>query len=174
MPRARIPFKARLADRLALVSTNAALAPLRALPRVRNRVIIRVEDTCPRPENTMSMTRLVPMLPVKNVRTSIDFYRKLGFIVERHQDHWGWAMLAFGDCRLMLDQSINTHPSAPRQSVVYLYPDDVAAYHHQVQASGLDVPDLGVTFYGMTEFRLDDPDGNRLWIGQSPAAVTRS
>jgi hypothetical protein len=24
-----------------------------------------------------------------------------------------------------------------------------------------------VTFYGMTEFRIDDPDGNRLWIGQS-------
>jgi len=29
------------------------------------------------------------------------------------------------------------------------------------------VPDLDVTFCGMTEFRLDDPDGNRFWIGQS-------
>jgi len=122
----------------------------------------------------MNMTRLVPMLPVKNVRASIDFYRKLGFGVERHQDHWGWAMLAFGDCRLMLDQSINTHPAAPRQSVVYLYPDDVTAYHQQVRASGLEIPDLEVTFYGMTEFRLDDPDGNRLWIGQSPASVAQS
>ena len=27
-------------------------------------------------------------------------------------------------------------------------------------------PDLDVTFYGMTEFRFNDPDGNRLWIGQ--------
>jgi hypothetical protein len=25
---------------------------------------------------------------------------------------------------------------------------------------------LGGTFYGLTEFRIDDPDGNRLWIGQ--------
>jgi hypothetical protein len=25
---------------------------------------------------------------------------------------------------------------------------------------------LDVTFYGMTEFRFDDPDGNRLWIGE--------
>jgi len=29
---------------------------------------------------------------------------------------------------------------------------------------------LDVTFYGMTEFRLDDLDGNRLWIGQNTAA----
>jgi len=28
------------------------------------------------------------------------------------------------------------------------------------------VPDLEVTFYGMTEFRIEDPDGNQLWIGQ--------
>jgi hypothetical protein len=39
-------------------------------------------------------------------------------------------------------------------------------YHRQLRSSGLNVPDLQVTFYGMTEFRLDDPDGNWLWIGQ--------
>jgi hypothetical protein len=33
------------------------------------------------------------------------------------------------------------------------------------------VPELDVTFYGMTEFRIDDPDGNRLWIGQIAASV---
>jgi catechol 2,3-dioxygenase-like lactoylglutathione lyase family enzyme len=113
------------------------------------------------------------MLPVKSVRASIEFYRKLGFSVETHHDAWGWAMLACGECRLMVDQSINTEPAAPRQSVVYLYPEDVTAYHRQVRERGLDVPDLDVTFYGMTEFRLDDPDGNRLWIGQRPATVTR-
>jgi hypothetical protein len=25
---------------------------------------------------------------------------------------------------------------------------------------------FSVRFYGLTEFRLEDPDGNRLWIGQ--------
>ncbi len=35
-------------------------------------------------------------------------------------------------------------------------------------ASGLATSQgsLDVTFYGMTEFRMEDPDGNRLWIGQ--------
>jgi hypothetical protein len=29
---------------------------------------------------------------------------------------------------------------------------------------------LDVTFYGMTEFRIDDPDGNQLWIGQETSS----
>ena len=69
----------------------------------------------------------------------------------------------------MVDRSINVHPAAPRLSVLYLYPDDIEAYHTQVRGSGLAIPDLDTTFYGMTEFRLDDPDGNRLWIGQATA-----
>lgn len=50
--------------------------------------------------------------------------------------------------------------------VLYLYPDDIEAYHRLVRDNGLTVPDLEVTFYGMTEFGIEDPDGNRLWIGQ--------
>lgn len=118
----------------------------------------------------MKLTRLTPMLPVKNMPASVAFYEMLGFRVERRNDAWGWAMLCCGECRLMLDQSIHGHPAAPRESVVYLYPENIAQYHRQVRASGLTVPDLDVTFYGMTEFRIDDPDGNRLWIGQDSAS----
>jgi catechol 2,3-dioxygenase-like lactoylglutathione lyase family enzyme len=114
----------------------------------------------------MKMNRLIPMLPVKSMPASVEFYQKLGFSVERRNDDWGWAMLFLDECRLMVDQSINLHRDAPRQSVLYLYPEDIGEYHRQVRESGLDVPDLDVTFYGLTEFRFDDPDGNRLWIGQ--------
>jgi catechol 2,3-dioxygenase-like lactoylglutathione lyase family enzyme len=114
----------------------------------------------------MKLTRLIPMLPVKHLPTSVSFYEKLGFAIENRRDEWGFAMLAFGDCRLMLDQSINVAPDAPRHGVIYLYPEDIAEYHKQVKVNGLDVPDLETTFYGHTEFRIEDPDGNRLWIGQ--------
>ena len=120
----------------------------------------------------MKMNRLIPMLPVKSVPASIAFYQKLGFSIEQRNDEWGWAMLRFDECRLMLDQSINRHPGAPRQSVVYLYPDNIVEYHQRVRATGLNIPDLDSTFYGMTEFRLDDPDGNRLWIGQNASTST--
>jgi catechol 2,3-dioxygenase-like lactoylglutathione lyase family enzyme len=115
----------------------------------------------------MKMNRLIPMLPVKCTPASIEFYQKLGFSVERRQDDWGWAMLRFSECRLMVDQSINILRDAPRQSVLYLYPESIVEYHRQVRRNGLDVPDLGVTFYGLTEFRINDPDGNRLWIGEN-------
>jgi catechol 2,3-dioxygenase-like lactoylglutathione lyase family enzyme len=115
----------------------------------------------------MKMNRLIPMLPVRSMPAAIEFYQKLGFSVERRQDDWGWAMLRFDECRLMVDQSINLHRDAPRQSVLYLYSENIAEYHRQIRITGLDVPDLDVTFYGMTEFRLMDPDGNRLWIGQN-------
>ena len=120
--------------------------------------------------NAMKMSRLVPMLPVKSMPASVEFYQKLGFSVEQRNDGWRWAKLCFGECRLMVDESINVDPGAPPASVLYLYPDDIAGFHGQLRRNGLVVPDLEVAFYGMTEFRMEDPDGNRLWIGQeSPA-----
>lgn len=114
----------------------------------------------------MKMTRLIPMLPVRSMPASVEYYAKLGFAVENRNDSWGWAMLRYDDCRLMVDQSINQNPRDPRNGVLYLYPDDVPAYHALLRRNGVDVPQLDLTFYGHQEFRLDDPDGNRLWIGK--------
>ncbi|MGH8173688.1 MAG: VOC family protein [Rhodanobacteraceae bacterium] len=119
----------------------------------------------------MKMTRIIPMLPVRSMRASVEFYRKLGFRVEDQKDEWRWAMLSFGECRLMVDESINVDAASQRTAVLYLYPDDIAAYHRQVRENGLAVPDLDVTFYGMQEFRIEDPDGNRLWIGQTTSGT---
>jgi uncharacterized glyoxalase superfamily protein PhnB len=121
----------------------------------------------------MKMADLIPMLPVRSVSESVEFYKKLGFSVEQKKDEWGWAMLTFGECHLMLDQSINRHNNLPRQSVLYLYPENIVEYHRQIRTAGFEVPDLDETFYGMIEFRIDDPDGNRLWIGQNATAAAQ-
>jgi len=119
----------------------------------------------------MKLNRLIPMLPVRSMPVSVEFYQNmLGFKVEGRNDDWGWAMLCFDECRLMVDQSINAHPEAPRQFILYLYPDNVVEYHKQVRQNGLSAPELEITFYGLTEFRISDPDGNRLWIGQNTSA----
>jgi len=133
------------------------------------RKIARIRTSQPPDEKNMRMTRLIPMLPVRSMPASVEFYKKLGFTVEKRNDSWRWAMLVSGECRLMVDESINVHPQVPRTSVLYLYPDDVRQYHQQLRAAGLAVPDLDTSFYDMTEFRFDDPDGNRLWIGQAAA-----
>ena len=118
----------------------------------------------------MHLRRLVPMQPVHSLPASLAFYEKLGFVVEDRNDDWGWALLRCGQSQLMLDQSINPHPGTPRSAVLYLYTEDVADLHRRARENGLAVPELGITFYGMTEFRLEDPDGNRLWIGQEAEA----
>ena len=81
----------------------------------------------------MKMTRLTPMLPVSSMPASIEFYQKLGFSVEQRNDVWRWAMLRFDECRVLLDESMNAHPGAPRSSVLYLYPDDISRYHQLVR-----------------------------------------
>src|SRR3546814_6626290 len=75
-------------------------------------------------------------------------------------------MLRCGYCRVMLDQSIILHAGIPRIAVLYLYVDDVVDFHRRARQNGLSVPDPEATFYDMTEFRIEDPDGIRLWIGQ--------
>ena len=114
----------------------------------------------------MKLNGIIPMLPVRSMPASVVFYEKLGFRTDQRDDTRGWAMLRFDESGLMLDQSINHQPDAPRQSVLYFYPQDIVEYHRSVRAAGVVVPELDVTFYGMKEFRLSDPDGNRLWIGQ--------
>ena len=114
----------------------------------------------------MNLERIVPMLPVRELGRSIAYYEQLGFRVERREPHWGWATVALGSCQLMLDQSIHRHPIVERDTVIYLYPSDVDAFHREARQRGLLLPDIETTFYGMREFRVTDPDGNRLWIGQ--------
>jgi uncharacterized glyoxalase superfamily protein PhnB len=112
--------------------------------------------------------RIVPMLPVRHLPRAIPFYRALGFQVLQEREDWGWAQLALGDSQIMLDQSIFHATQRPSSSVLYLYPGDIKAFHAEARRQGLLIPDLETTFYGMLEFRIEDPDGNRLWIGQAP------
>ena len=88
--------------------------------------------------SSVRLQRLVPMLPVRSMPASVEFYEKLlGFSVETRNDEWGWAMLGLCDCRLMVDQSLNVQPDAPRQTILYLYPQDVVKYHEQVRRNYL-------------------------------------
>lgn len=114
---------------------------------------------------------LIPMQPVADLARSIPFYEALGFTVRQRRDDWGWAHLACGEVQVMLDQSIHLHAGIPKTAVLYLYPEDIEAFHREATARGLTLPPLEVTFYGMREFRIDDPDGNRLWVGQDTGAA---
>jgi uncharacterized glyoxalase superfamily protein PhnB len=42
----------------------------------------------------------------------------------------------------------------------------VVALHAEAKGKAFQVSDLRVTFYGMKEFEVRDPDGHILWFGQ--------
>lgn len=114
----------------------------------------------------MNGLRMVPIQPVSNLSASIAFYEKNGFVVEERNIHWGWARLVSGACTIMLDTSIHEKSAFPGAAVLYLYPENIAEFHGRARGRGLEVAEPAPNFYGMTEFRIEDPDGNRLWIGQ--------
>ena len=104
-------------------------------------------------------------MSVANTDAALRFYRDvLGFSVE----------FSYGDyVGLRLDQVV-VHLCAPSAgkpaggSSVYLFCDDVDAYFGSIRARGA-TPDVepGDRHYGMRDFAIQDPDGNRLSFGRN-------
>ncbi|MEA2879374.1 MAG: hypothetical protein QOF14_4570 [Hyphomicrobiales bacterium] len=120
----------------------------------------------------MSFNLLIPMLSVADLGRAREFYcDRLGF---RVVNTFGkpkpvWCMLERDKVRLMFNQppGIVIFPPPKDHQIYYFYPDGVAALHAAWKTAGLPVSDLRVAVYGMKEFELRDPDGYRLWFGES-------
>ena len=63
-------------------------------------------------------------------------------------------------------KDIDPHSDTGWPTIFYFYPDDVSALHAHVHREGYRPTPLQVTFYGMREFSLQDPDGHVLSFGQ--------
>ena len=109
------------------------------------------------------------MARVTDVERSIAFYEQLGFAVKSTFEEdgvLGWAYLAHGGAHLMLTLGRSGTDGGPSQ--LYLYVDDVRAYHDEMAAKGLEVSPVVERFYmERGEFELHDPDGNFLLVGHT-------
>jgi hypothetical protein len=118
----------------------------------------------------MSLDSLVPMAFVKSVPSSIQFYKKLGFVEDHTHTPEGaaepsWVWLKSGGAHLMLAQA--SDPIDPRQQAIlfYVYCDDVAAIRGKLLESGVEAGPITYPFYAPGgEFRVIDPDGYVLMI----------
>jgi uncharacterized glyoxalase superfamily protein PhnB len=120
---------------------------------------------------TTQLRSLVPMAPVADVRRSIDYYEQLGFEVENTFEEDGeirWAYLRGANAHLMLNKAARPVPPEQQTMQIYLYADDVEAYHRTLAERGLDVGPLEKRFYMESgEFELRDPDGYWLLVGHT-------
>lgn len=118
---------------------------------------------------TLSIHRITSMVPITDLDRALGFYSKgLGLQVVRRRDDWCHAILE-GDhgCQVMIDRSIRKESNA--STVVYYYTSDIESIRDRLIAAGFDPEPIGVTFYDMTEFRVRDPDGNKVWVGKRDA-----
>lgn len=126
------------------------------------------------------INQMIPMLNVRDIQASLQFYENaLGFKMASPRealDEWKWCSIVNGDIHLMLAASIEGDPpfnshadpnSGNWPAIYYWYPDNVVELHGELEAKGYAVSNLYVTFYGMKEFWLHDPDGHLLTFGES-------
>jgi catechol 2,3-dioxygenase-like lactoylglutathione lyase family enzyme len=113
------------------------------------------------------VTTLSPVFAVRDLDAALDFYRlRLGFSVA-----WTWgdpparAGVRIDDIEIQLDAAERGAPPGP--SVVYCHMTGVEAYYAACRARGVAFAlELGERPWGMRDFRVEDPDGNRIGFGE--------
>jgi hypothetical protein len=57
-------------------------------------------------------------------------------------------------------------PNKRMANIARIRPGNVVGLHAEAKRKEFQVSDVRVTFYGMKEFEVRDPDGHILWFGQ--------
>ncbi len=118
----------------------------------------------------MTETRLESIAPIfatQNLGRALDFYQgTLGFDVAWT---WGTPPTLAAVCRdhveITLAQRPDAQPAGPSRA--YLHVTGIDAYYEHIRHVGarIVVP-VGDRHYGLRDFRVADPDGNELDIGE--------
>jgi catechol 2,3-dioxygenase-like lactoylglutathione lyase family enzyme len=109
-----------------------------------------------------------PRLPVPDVEKALAFcIDKLGFQLGWK---WGTPLTHANVCRdsISLDL-INVPAQRCGTAMVYVQIAGVDAYFAELKRRAVDAGDVGDRPYGMRDFEVSDPDGNRLAFGEPVA-----
>ena len=107
----------------------------------------------------------IPVLPVKDLTLSIQFYHSLGFELD-----WGGGegslicSVSRDDCHLMLSQGIT--PGTSPQCVWIGLQD--ASLFEAWKEQGVRVNQEPKNWVWVYEMKFEDIDGNVLWLGTAP------
>jgi catechol 2,3-dioxygenase-like lactoylglutathione lyase family enzyme len=111
--------------------------------------------------------RVAPTIPVTNILTAVLFYtQKLGFkkIFENGKPV-GFVILKKDDAEIHLTLKPNHHASD--RNVLHLLVSDAQVLYQALDEAGVHiVKGMRDAEYGLRDFVIADPDGNRLDIGQ--------
>lgn len=117
-------------------------------------------------QSTASIREVWPLMLVQDLEKSLVFYRDLlGFNVEAESLADGkvfWCRISRGQVSLMLQQAeAEDGPAQGRGRGVglYLVCDEIDTLFQEFTRRGVVIEPPSVTYYGMKQFLVPDPDG---------------
>jgi uncharacterized glyoxalase superfamily protein PhnB len=122
------------------------------------------------------MDSISPNIFVKDIHKTIDFYKELGFNVVTTVPEQGdifWAMMTCGNVTFMFQtfESLGTElPTISRQNggslLLYIQTSDIRKFFDRIKDNVKVVKELEKTFYGATEFSIEDINGYLLTFAE--------
>jgi uncharacterized glyoxalase superfamily protein PhnB len=122
------------------------------------------------------MNSISPNIFVKDINKTIDFYKQLGFNVVAtvpEQGDIAWAMMTCRNVNFMFQtfESLgNDLPMISRQSggslLLYMQTTEIRTFFDQIKNNVKVVKALEKTFYGATEFSIEDNNGYLLTFAE--------
>ena len=111
-----------------------------------------------------------PMLPVVDVTEAVAFYERAGFGVRVWSDGdgtpGGYAFVEY-DGQSVFDLGVESIDPDRNGAGCYLAVGNPDEWHERLGSAGLPVGPIEDQDYGMRDFTLTDPSGNRIRIGHS-------
>ena len=122
------------------------------------------------------MDSISPNIFVNDINKTIDFYKELGFNVVTTVPEQGdifWAMMTCGNVTFMFQtfESLGTElPTISRHNggslLLYIQTSDIRKFFDRIKGNVKVVKELEKTFYGATEFSIEDNNGYLLTFAE--------
>jgi uncharacterized glyoxalase superfamily protein PhnB len=126
--------------------------------------------------NKTNMDTVSPNIFVTDIKQTIDFYKHLGFNVVTTVPEQGdifWAMMTCGNVTFMFQtfESLgNELPTISRQNggslLLYIKTTEIKNFFDKIKDNVKVIKELEKTFYGATEFSIEDNNGYLLTFAE--------
>jgi uncharacterized glyoxalase superfamily protein PhnB len=128
-------------------------------------------------KNPIKMDSISPNIFVKDINSTIDFYKQLGFEVITTVPEQGDLVFAMMTCDKVtfmfqtFDSLGNDIPEISRQDggslLFYIQTTEIKKYHDQIKDKVNIIKGLEKTFYGAIEFSIQDINGYILTFAEN-------
>jgi catechol 2,3-dioxygenase-like lactoylglutathione lyase family enzyme len=111
--------------------------------------------------------RIAAMLPVKDIERACDFYTKVLSFTKVFENGTPVSFMILKRDQAELHLTLQPNHKAAPFNVAHMMVDDVDALHAICQRHGLRIiKSIQDKDYGLRAFVFEDPDGNRIDVGQ--------